>query len=131
MDANRARSLLTAERDRLDRALGGVRHGGDVGRTEQEATGDLAAYDQHPAEEATETQSAEVDGAIESHLREQLDEVEAALARVEDGSFGACEICGRPIGDERLEARPAARFCLEHERQAESQAAAVGPPWET
>ncbi len=126
MDGNRAKALLEAERDRLREGLTGIAEGGDVGVTEQEATGDLSAYDQHPAEQGTETQAAEEDSALARHLDDQMEEVEAALGRLEDGSYGHCQVCGRPIGDERLEARPTARYCIEHEREAETGAASLG-----
>jgi len=45
-------------------------------------------------------------------LRDALDEVEAALKRLEDGTYGMCEVCGKPIGAARLEAMPAARLCI-------------------
>ena len=47
-------------------------------------------------------------------LQEQLDDVEAALRKLDDGTYGACEKCGGPIGESRLEAMPATRFCIEH-----------------
>lgn len=130
MDATRARDLLTAQRDRLQEALAGLEGGGDVGVTEQEATGDLAAYDQHPAEEGTETQAAETDAALTNHMRAELDEVDAAFARLDDGTYGRCQVCDRPIGDERLEAVPTARYCIDHETEAEEAAAALGRPAE-
>ena len=46
-------------------------------------------------------------------LRETLDEVERALGKLGDGSYGACEDCGRPIDPLRLEAKPAARYCID------------------
>ena len=49
---------------------------------------------------------------LATELREALDEVDAALARLHDGTYGACEVCGKPIGAARLEAMPAARRCI-------------------
>lgn len=46
--------------------------------------------------------------------REQLDEIDAALARIDTGTYGRCERCNEPIGDARLEAMPAARYCISH-----------------
>ncbi|HXX91024.1 MAG TPA: TraR/DksA family transcriptional regulator [Acidimicrobiales bacterium] len=46
-------------------------------------------------------------------LTETLAEVERALDKLGDGSYGACEDCGRPIGPARLEAKPAARYCID------------------
>ncbi len=45
-------------------------------------------------------------------LRDSLDEVDAALRRLADGTYGNCEVCGKPIGAPRLEAMPAARLCI-------------------
>lgn len=47
-------------------------------------------------------------------LRDQLVEVERALAKLEDGTYGRCEVCGREIVEARLEAMPATRFCIDH-----------------
>ncbi|MBX7158956.1 MAG: TraR/DksA C4-type zinc finger protein [Acidimicrobiia bacterium] len=46
-------------------------------------------------------------------MRDSLGEIDAALARIADGSYGTCERCGNPIGDARLEALPSARWCLD------------------
>jgi DnaK suppressor protein len=50
--------------------------------------------------------------AIAGRLDEMLKDVEDALAKLDDGSYGRCESCGGPIGDARLEAMPAARLCI-------------------
>jgi DnaK suppressor protein len=47
-------------------------------------------------------------------LQEQLDDVEAALTRLDDGTYGRCAKCDGPISDTRLEAMPATRFCIDH-----------------
>jgi DnaK suppressor protein len=61
--------------------------------------------------------------------QERLDEISGALARIEDGSYGRCEECQQPIGRDRLEALPYARFCVECARkQEEQEPAAPSPP---
>jgi len=52
--------------------------------------------------------------ALASQLREQLDDVEQALTKLDSGDYGRCEVCGQPIGEDRLEVMPATRFCIEH-----------------
>ena len=84
--------------------------------TERDSTHDLPANDQHPAEEGIETFELERDISIVSSLENEMDEVQAALDRLEEGTYGRCEICGRPIGDERLAALPVIRYCVDHER---------------
>lgn len=56
--------------------------------------------------------------SIAEGLLETLHEVDAALTRMDDGTFGTCETCGSPIGDDRLEARPFARQCMTCARRA-------------
>ena len=51
---------------------------------------------------------------LAAQLRDELDEVERALAKLDDGTYGACEVCGELIADARLEAMPATRFCIDH-----------------
>jgi DnaK suppressor protein len=51
--------------------------------------------------------------ALAGSLRESLGDVEAALVKLDHGSFGTCEGCGQPISPARLEAKPAARRCME------------------
>jgi DnaK suppressor protein len=48
----------------------------------------------------------------------ELSDVEHALRRLDDGTYGTCEVCGQPIGPEHLETAPAARFCASHQRRA-------------
>ena len=51
---------------------------------------------------------------LASQLRAELDDVERALAKLDDGTYGTCETCGEEIPPPRLEAKPAARFCIDH-----------------
>lgn len=52
--------------------------------------------------------------SLAGQLRDQLAEVEHALDKLGDGTFGVCEVCGTPIAEARLEAMPATRFCIDH-----------------
>jgi RNA polymerase-binding transcription factor DksA len=76
---------------------------------ESEQTGELTHYDQHPADQASETFEREKDLSILERLETELAEIEAALQRVDDGTYGLDEVTGEPIDPERLEALPAAR----------------------
>lgn len=73
----------------------------------------------HPAEDASELFLRERNLAISGDLRQELDEIERALQRVVDGTYGNCQECGDLINPERLEARPAATFCIRHQRERE------------
>ena len=75
-----------------------------------------------PADVASETFEREKDFSILEQVEAELADVERALRRIDDGSYGKCEACGSEIGDDRLEAMPAARFCIIHQTQAEADA---------
>ena len=76
------------------------------------ASRDSNADDEHDPEGATIAfERSQVD-ALARQAERHIEEADAALARLEDGSYGICERCGRPIPLERLEARPAARTCV-------------------
>ena len=63
-------------------------------------------------EEATEALELEKRLALEKRIRDQLAEVEHALSKFEDGTYGSCDTCGQPIEPARLEALPQANMCL-------------------
>ena len=77
-----------------------------------EASLDTNADDEHDPEGATIAFERSQIGALLTQVRRHLSEVDAALARVDAGTYGVCEGCGGPIGTERLEAVPAARACI-------------------
>jgi DnaK suppressor protein len=83
-----------------------------------EITGDLAMGpgDNHLADIATETVDREIDYTLEENSGNVLREIEAALKRIEDGTFGVCTACGRPIEPERLEYLPSATQCADDAR---------------
>lgn len=58
---------------------------------------------------------------LEQRLRNDLKEIEKALAKIKKGTYGRCEKCGRPIEARRLEAKPSAIYCLEDERKMEAK----------
>lgn len=70
------------------------------------------ADDEHDPEGATIAFERSQIGALVRQVRHHLAELDAALARVGAGTYGACEACGSAIGDARLDALPAARLCI-------------------
>ena len=111
MDTEAARARLLSEQTRLE----SVRQAADRLRAgAQEASErELSSADQHPAELATETIERELDHSVVQHALAELTEIEAALQRLDAGKYGLCEGCGQPISEARLEALPAARYCVE------------------
>ena len=112
-DLEHFRRVLESERDRLLHAVQAVHHDGSL----LEESGDLAiGSGDHIADSATETYLREIDGGLEENAAHLLVEIDAALGRLDDGSYGLCSVCGRPIGDERLEAVPYATLCIDDKR---------------
>ena len=104
-----ARELLEAERDEALRRLAGLT--GDFDEVVA-ASRDANADDEHDAEGATIAFERSQLAALVLQVKGHLAEVEAALERLAAGTYGICERCGQPIGQARLEARPAARTCI-------------------
>ena len=124
MDKATATKRLEEERVRLQ----GIREG--IQREQDEAIsdagGELSSFDQHPGDSGTETFEMEKNVSLLEQVDDELLEVEAAVQRLERGTYGSCQVCGRPIGDERLEAMPATRFCVEDQAKAERESGFPG-----
>jgi len=115
MDDAHARELLDAERERLDEIRTDISaEERDLEDPDAQDRGE-AADGQHPADIGTELFDRERDLGQLEQIERELREIEDALRRLDEGTYGVCGVCGRPIPDERLEAKPTARFDAEHE----------------
>jgi RNA polymerase-binding transcription factor DksA len=119
MDADGARARLEDERVRLEEVRESLDGLGE--ESERESLSELSGADQHQADIGTETFDREKDLSILEQVEAELADVAHALERLDDGTYGVCEACGKPIGDERLEALPAARFCVNDQALAERE----------
>ena len=81
---------------------------------ELDAKGDDLSYDEGFADSAQVAAERGENRVLYDQLRRELDDIEHALARMDDGSYGTCEVCGNPISEARLEMLPATRFCIDH-----------------
>ena len=81
-----------------------------------ESARDSNADDEHDPEGATLAWERQQAAALAAEAERERDQLLAALDRVAAGTYGVCEVCGRPIPAARLEARPAATRCVEHAR---------------
>lgn len=79
-----------------------------------ESVGELSSYDNHPADDGSELYEREKDFALNEHSELQLKNINRALEAMENGSYGTCEVCGKEIPLERLQALPNTTYCLEH-----------------
>ena len=102
--------MLEAEKVAAQRRLTDLRREFDqVVAASRESNAD----DEHDPEGATIAYERSQLDTLVARAEQQVAEVDAALTRVADGSYGRCESCGRPIGAGRLEARPLARTCID------------------
>lgn len=92
----------------------------DVGMAQREMT-EQANREDRIAEIAALVQNQEADMTMEEHLQDLLGRVEAAIAAVEEGTYGVCVSCGAPIPRERLAAVPYADRCVACQRKQEKR----------
>jgi DnaK suppressor protein len=98
------RAQLEADRAHLTAQVAGLEQG-------HRASGD---FDDNFADSGQVAAEQGENAVLAARLRTELDEVERALAKMDDGTYGLCEICGATIAEPRLEAMPATRFCIDH-----------------
>ena len=98
------RDRLLADRDHLASQVAGLEPG----------SGASPAFDDNFADSGQVAAEMGENKALAGQLRTELDEVERALEKIEAGTYGKCEVCDEPISEARLEAMPAARFCIQH-----------------
>jgi RNA polymerase-binding transcription factor DksA len=89
---------------------------------------ELADYDQHPADQGTETLEAELDQTTLAILEAEAKDVAEAQRRLEEGTYGKCIVDGEDIPPERLEAIPEALRCIEHQKVYDAELRARGGP---
>ena len=118
IDTEQFRAALLEERERVQKAIANLRddHPGALDDEVEEIAG---TSDNHLAETATATLDREIDFTLEENSGQVLTEIDAALQRIEDGTYGTCTSCGREIAPERLEVYPWASLCIDDARQAE------------
>lgn len=126
MDRQRQRQALEAKRKSLEAAHREIREHA-LGMSIRDATGVLSVIDNHPADLASTTFQREMELGFEGTVEDLLGKVEAALGRLDEGSYGMCTRCGRQIAEERLEAQPWSELCIDCQRSGEVPASHPRP----
>ena len=116
VDTDHFRQKLEEERGRVVGALENLRSE-NAGSMEDEV--DESHLDNHLAETASVTIDREIDYSLEENEARVLAAIDAALGRIEDGTYGRCERCGNEIEADRLEAIPWVTLCIEDKRRDE------------
>jgi RNA polymerase-binding transcription factor DksA len=120
VDPSKARQRLETLRDEFQTTVEEVRT--RLAQPQRESGGDVAIIDQHPADVATETAERELDLSRVAMFEARLKQIEDALRRVENGTYGSCVICNTMIPDERLAAVPDTPFCVNDAKKEQSRA---------
>lgn len=113
---------LLSNRERLQGEIAAISETGIRGDTFQADEGQ-DAVDQHPADQGSELFEREKNLTVQRTLEVTLQEVDAALEKFAQGTYGICELCGKPIAEKRLRALPEATHCIECQSKLEKQAA--------
>jgi RNA polymerase-binding transcription factor DksA len=115
MEAEHARQLIESERRRLTGLIRERETETGIGReSETDSISELSSLDQHQGDIATETFEREKDFSLLEQLEAEISDLDTALRKIDEGTYGRCEVCSKEIEPERLEAMPGTRTCREH-----------------
>ncbi len=118
IDTEYFKKKLEKELKTLETELKGVGHKNPSNAKDWEpGTNDVDIEASDPADSADNIENYELNTAILKPLETQYNDVKLALAKIQKGTYGMCEIDGKPIDNDRLEANPAARTCLIHKEK--------------
>ncbi|HEX2432809.1 MAG TPA: TraR/DksA C4-type zinc finger protein [Gaiellaceae bacterium] len=116
LDTEHFKQRLLDEQRRVKEALDYI-HEENRGQLEDDR--EEIPSDNHPGDMATSTFDRELDATLEGNEERLLQAIDAALERIEHGTYGICPKCGQPIPEERLEALPWTTRCIDCKRREE------------
>jgi RNA polymerase-binding transcription factor DksA len=114
MQTEHFKEALETEKKTLEHELAGVGTKNRKVPGDYEPVGSEQGMESDPGDQAKITQSFEENEGVERDLEARFDAVLAALARIDNGTYGECTVCGMAISKERLAADPAASTCVRH-----------------
>lgn len=88
-----------------------------LGENDAPGESELSSYDNHPAEIASELFDVEHQLGLKKHEEHEIKEIDHALEKIKNGTYGSCENCGKEIDPKRLELLPHARYCIDCARE--------------
>ena len=113
------RQLLITERAKFAEGIRSIAE--EASTSPRDASGDLSAYTVHMADMAADTFEREMSMNIVSSEQEILYQIDDALKRIDEGTFGICQQCNKPISMSRLKAVPYASMCIACQRVKEQK----------
>ena len=119
-DVGHFKKLLEATRKKI---VGDLTHleKDSLNTSQRDASGDLSGYSLHMADMATDNFDREFNLGLASNEQQILNQIDEALRKIEEGRFGICEICSKPIVQKRLAALPYTKFCIKCQSEEEKK----------
>ncbi|MCD8509183.1 MAG: TraR/DksA C4-type zinc finger protein [Bacillus sp. (in: Bacteria)] len=115
---NKLKEMLMEQKNETEKRLDGQHYGMDF-ELVKESMSELSGYDNHPGDLGTELYEREKDLALNEHSEQLIEETDAALKAIDEGTYGQCEVCGEDIPYERLEVVPETKRCIKHTEKNE------------
>ena len=112
LDVEKFRKLLLEERARLEEQSKRFQRLASSADQSDESS-ELADYDNHPADAASDTFEREKNLALDQNTNDLIENIDRAMEKIEAGNYGICDRCGNEISKARLEVIPYAAFCVE------------------
>jgi RNA polymerase-binding transcription factor DksA len=119
LDTSQYRARLVEEQERRLHAVDFLQRE-NPGSIADELGDIVTAADGNLGDTATATYDRELDEGLGEGAQQTLREIDDALRKIDDGTYGACEACGKPIGEDRLAAIPWTRLCIDDQRKADT-----------
>jgi len=110
--------LLLAAKENLEAEVEQLQRD-NLNRSQREFSGDLSGYSYHMADVGTDTFEREMELKIASEGSDRMKDIEDALKKIHDKTYGKCEVCGEKIAQKRLSAVPYARLCIKCKSEQE------------
>ena len=114
------KKLLEATRKKIEGDLTHLEKD-SLNQSQRDASGDLSGYSLHMADMATDNFDREFNLGLASSEQQILNKIDEALRRMDEGQYGVCEICSKPISQKRLLAVPYAKFCIKCQSEEEKK----------
>ena len=117
MDTNKFKKQLETELKLVEVEMNKVARKNPSNPKDWEAVEDNLNHDEADEDEvANEIETLDENAAVLGRLEPQYNDIKDALQKIKDGTYGKCEVAGEDIPEERLEANPSAKTCLEHSK---------------
>lgn len=116
MNSGKYKKILLEEKNKITSLISEMQDNTVFGNTtehtsEKYTTSELSSYDNHPADIGTDLYMQDMQSSLTTHEKSRLTEIDSALYKIENGTYGVCEQCKNKIDEDRLEILPETNLC--------------------